>query len=55
MNAPHILDATPAHTLEVLRWKEGYQSAVDQVAEETPIGLEYNGTPHVVMLAPLRT
>lgn len=51
MNAPHILDATPAHTLEVLRWKDGYQSAVDQVAEETPIGLEYNGTPHVVMLA----
>lgn len=29
----------------------GYVAAPDEVAEEVPVGLEYNGVPHVVMLA----
>jgi FdhD protein len=37
--------------VQVKRWREGYRDAPDEVAEEMPIGLEYNGVPHVVMLA----
>ena len=37
--------------LAVARWRGHYAAAEDVVAEETPIGLEYNGVPHVVMLA----
>jgi len=43
----------PAHSeLPVWRWRDGVQSVVpDQVAEEAPVALVYNGEPHVVMLA----
>ncbi len=51
MDAPQPLDTPILHALDVARWKGGYAPARDQVAEETPIGLEYNGVPHVVMLA----
>lgn len=48
--------AVPAHSLALVptqRWQPdlGYASRHDQVAEETPVALEYNGIPHVVMLA----
>ena len=34
------------------RWDQGRREArLEQVAEETPIALVYNGTPHVVMMA----
>lgn len=36
----------------VLRWRDGdVQRVVDQVAEEVPVALVFNGVPHVVMLA----
>ncbi|MCS6764140.1 MAG: formate dehydrogenase accessory sulfurtransferase FdhD [Candidatus Protistobacter heckmanni] len=39
-------------TLEVARWRGGARTrAADQVAEETPVALEYNGISHVVMMA----
>jgi FdhD protein len=43
----------PSHsTVMVNRWREGEsQVEQDQVAEEAPIALLYNGNPHVVMLA----
>lgn len=38
--------------VNVARWRNGaLSSAVDQVAEEVPIALVYNGISHVVMLA----
>jgi FdhD protein len=34
------------------RWDQGRrETRVEQVAEETPVALVYNGTPHVVMMA----
>ncbi|MCS6766488.1 MAG: formate dehydrogenase accessory sulfurtransferase FdhD [Candidatus Protistobacter heckmanni] len=39
-------------TVEVERWRGGARTrAADQVAEETPVALEYNGISHVVMMA----
>jgi FdhD protein len=39
-------------TVQVKRFREGVGAEVpDEVAEEVPVGLEYNGVPHVVMLA----
>lgn len=36
----------------VHRWRDGdVQRVADQVAEEVPVGLVFNGVPHVVMLA----
>lgn len=44
---PATVDEVP-----VQRWRDGVvASAQDRVAEEVPIALVYNGTPHVVMLA----
>ena len=38
--------------VHVQRWVDGQaENAVDQVAEEWPVELNYNGIPHVVMLA----
>jgi FdhD protein len=53
MNAPtpHLPDAVKLQSLTVERWNNGYQPSTDWVAEEMPIGLEYNGVPHVVMMA----
>jgi formate dehydrogenase accessory protein FdhD len=38
--------------VHVQRWRDGkLESVVDQVAEEQPIALSYQGIPHVVMMA----
>lgn len=43
---------TPAHRFAGQRWQDGQASGrEDLVAEETPVALLYNGTPHVVMMA----
>jgi FdhD protein len=44
---------TPTHReYQVQRWQDGrVGSAVDEVAEEVPVSLVYNGMPHVVMMA----
>ena len=44
---------TPTHReYQVQRWQNGQAStAADQVAEEVPVSLVYNGMPHVVMMA----
>lgn len=45
---------TPATSCEVTvhRWRDGdVQRVADQVAEELPVALVFNGVPHVVMLA----
>jgi FdhD protein len=42
----------PIVQLPVRRWRDGqWESAVDSVAEETPVSLSFNSIPHVVMLA----
>jgi FdhD protein len=39
-------------TVQVKRFRDGGCAEVpDEVADEVPVGLEYNGVPHVVMLA----
>lgn len=46
-----VLPAT-VHEVSVERWCDGVAAgAQDRVADEVPIALVYNGTPHVVMLA----
>lgn len=48
------LRSTPATSCEVTvhRWRDGdVQRVADQVAEEVPVALVFNGVPHVVMLA----
>lgn len=48
------LRSAPATSCEVTvyRWRDGdVERVVDQVAEEVPVGLVFNGVPHVVMLA----
>lgn len=45
---------TPATSCEVTvhRWRDGdVERVADQVAEELPVALVFNGVPHVVMLA----
>ncbi len=51
--SPALISADACLTqVEVARWRNGeLSSAVDQVAEEVPIALIYNGISHVVMLA----
>ena len=51
MDTPLPLATPTLQALSVARWKGSYAPSQDQVAEETPIGIEYNGVPHVVMLA----
>ncbi len=51
-----VLDPAVPLALSVVptrRWQpaSGYEARQDRVAEETPVALEYNGQPHVVMLA----
>jgi formate dehydrogenase accessory protein FdhD len=42
----------PYSTVRVQRWSDGrLEQASDQVAEEQPVALIYQGMPHVVMLA----
>lgn len=48
------LRSAPATSCEVTvyRWRDGdVERVIDQVAEEVPVGLVFNGVPHVVMLA----
>lgn len=50
---PEIV-SPPATSCEVTvqRWRDGeIERVVDQVAEEVPVALTYQGVPHVVMLA----
>lgn len=50
----HTLDETlPQHSeVRVQRWRDGKLEQIsDQVAEEQPIALTYQGIPHVVMMA----
>lgn len=43
---------SPVVELPVRRWRDGrWESAVDGVAEESPVALLFNSIPHVVMLA----
>ena len=47
-----LLSASPLSEVNVTRWRNGVVSQVtDQVAEEVPIALIYNGVSHAVMLA----
>ena len=47
-----LLAASPLSEVNVTRWRNGVVSqATDQVAEEVPIALIYNGVSHAVMLA----
>jgi len=40
------------HEIAVQRWRNGVaEQVIDQVAEEVPVALVYQGVPHVVMLA----
>ena len=50
---PVTLDEMPTHsTFAVSRWRQGEISlSPDEVAEEVPVALEYNGISHAVMLA----
>lgn len=46
-----ILDASLS-TFDIARWRDGeYQVVQDQLAEEVPVALIYNGISHAVMLA----
>ncbi len=46
-----ILDASLS-TFDVVRWRDiEYQAVSDQLAEEVPVALIYNGISHAVMLA----
>lgn len=50
-SAVSVTDA-PQSSFDVLRWRDGEQILVqDQLAEETPVALIYNGISHAVMLA----
>jgi FdhD protein len=47
-----IVTDSPLSDVQVIRWRNGaLTEASDQVAEETPIALIYNGVSHAVMLA----
>ena len=47
-----LLSESPLSEVNVTRWRNGVVSqATDQVAEEVPIALIYNGVSHAVMLA----
>ena len=42
----------PLSTFDVTRWRDGVQQGIqDQLAEEAPVALIYNGISHAVMLA----
>lgn len=42
----------PLSSFDVIRWRDGEQVVVqDELAEETPVALIYNGVSHAVMLA----
>ena len=44
--------ADPLLEYRAVRWERGTTSAtLEQVAEEVPVALVYNGIPHVVMMA----
>jgi FdhD protein len=48
----HSAAALAVRTVNVERWRDGQiEYFADQVAEEQPVALTYNGIPHVVMLA----
>ncbi len=43
---------SPIVQVPVRRWRDGrWESAIDSVAEESPVALSFNSIPHVVMLA----
>lgn len=49
---PVEIEYASANTYTVERWRNGVlEQAVDQVAEEVPVAMIYNGISHVVMLA----
>jgi FdhD protein len=51
-NSQFPLKSLPVKTFKVNRWSNNHYALLDDyVAEEMPIGIEYNGVPHVVMLA----
>ena len=52
MQEKPLLSESPLSEVNVTRWRNGVVSqATDQVAEEVPIALIYNGVSHAVMLA----
>ncbi len=52
MQEKPLLSESPLSEVNVTRWRNGAVSqATDQVAEEVPIALIYNGVSHAVMLA----
>jgi FdhD protein len=47
-----LVSTVPLSTANVIKWRDGAQQHIqDQLAEETPIALIYNGISHAVMLA----
>ena len=52
MQSVPLISESPLSEVNVTRWRNGVVSqATDQVAEEVPIALIYNGVSHAVMLA----
>src|SRR5660398_42813 len=48
----HMAEFNTRHTVAVSKWRDGQREALsDEVAEEVPVALEYNGISHAVMLA----
>lgn len=48
---PVVADPSLCREIEVQRWEAGrVQSVIDRVAEEEPVALTYQRTPHVVMM-----
>ncbi|VCU71834.1 formate dehydrogenase accessory protein [Pigmentiphaga humi] len=52
MDSPSKAGHAPLAAVPVRRWQDGAEDArIDEVAEEVPVALEYNGISHAVMLA----
>ncbi len=49
---PYVVTDKVSTSFEVVRWRDGvFKTVHDEIAEEVPVALVYNGVSHVVMLA----